>query len=116
MLLKVMVGFAVAGVVFYRRDLGGRRAARRGTGPCGLGSSSPLVAGLYLGCAGRGGVAGPTADGRPQGQVMFKLAGQARWSCPTGLHFLLLILVLVWFLMGRTPVAPAKSAFYAVCG
>jgi TRAP-type uncharacterized transport system fused permease subunit len=48
----------------------------------------------------------PNAKGDPA-------AGDGKEVVPTGLHFLLPILVLVWFLMVERQ-SPAKSAFYAV--
>jgi len=110
MLLKVMVGFAVAGVVFYGViwAVGALRAAAPGLAAWVIFAA---VAGLYLGAL-------AVAARRPDLQMDDPKAKQVKLPVmadvvPTGLHFLLPILVLVWFLMVERQ-SPAKSAFYAV--
>ncbi len=110
MLLKVFVGFAVAGAVFYAViwAVGLLRAAAPGVAPWVL---IGAVGALYLGALG-------VAAKRPElelddpnaQQIKLPVMGQV---VPTGLHFLLPILVLVWYLMVERQ-SPAKSAFYAV--
>jgi len=110
MLLKVMVGFAVAGLVFYGViwAVGALRAAAPGIAAWVIFAA---VAGLYLGAL-------AVAARRPDLQMDDPKAKQVKLPVmadvvPTGLHFLLPILVLVWFLMVERQ-SPAKSAFYAV--
>ncbi|KPQ07933.1 MAG: TRAP-type uncharacterized transport system, fused permease component [Rhodobacteraceae bacterium HLUCCA12] len=110
MFLKAIIGFAVAGVVFY----GAIWAVDM------LRASVPAIAGwviggvvlaLYLGAL-------AIASGKPdlemddpnEKQIKLPVMGEV---VPTGLHFLLPILVLVWYLMVERQ-SPAKSAFYAV--
>ena len=110
MLLKVFAGFVVAGVIFYSIIAG--VGVLRGAAPdlvpvvllAGLGA-------LYL-------AALSVAARRPDlelddpnaKQITLPVMGQV---VPTGLHFLLPILVLIWYLMVERQ-SPAKSAFYAV--
>ena len=110
MLLKVVVGFAVAGVVFYAViwGVGALRDAAPGFAPWVVFGG---VAALYLGAL-------LVASRRPDLELDDPNAKQVRLPVmadvvPTGLHFLLPILVLVWFLMVERQ-SPAKSAFYAV--
>ncbi|WP_322893086.1 MULTISPECIES: TRAP transporter permease [unclassified Yoonia] len=110
MLLKVFVGFAVAGAVFYGAiwavDM--LRSVAPGIAPWVIFGA---VAGLYL-------AALYVASKQPElevddpnaEQVTLPIMGQV---VPTGLHYLLPIIVLVWFLMVERQ-SPAKSAFYAV--
>ncbi|WP_019955486.1 TRAP transporter permease [Yoonia vestfoldensis] len=110
MLLKVFVGFTVAGVVFYGViwAVGVLRSVAPGIAPWVI---FACVAALYVGAL-------YVAAQRPElevddpnaEQVTLPVMGQV---VPTGLHFLLPIIVLVWFLMVERQ-SPAKSAFYAV--
>ncbi|MCC5989091.1 MAG: TRAP transporter permease [Pararhodobacter sp.] len=110
MLLKAFIGFAVAGAVFW--------AVVQGVGvlrEVAPGVSGPLliaaVMALYLGAL-------VVAARRPDLELddphakKIKLP-EMREVFPTGLHFLLPIIILVWFLMVERQ-SPAKSAFYAV--
>jgi len=110
MLLKAFVGFAVAGVVFYGVIAGVQ--ALRATAP---GLAGPIMAlavlALYL-------AALKVAARRPDLALDDPKTKDVRLPkmgdvVPTGLHFLLPILILVWYLMVERQ-SPAKSAFYAV--
>ena len=110
MLLKVFAGFAVAGVVFYGVvwAVGALRGAAPGVAPWVMAAA---VAALYL-------AALRVAARRPELALDDPNAKQVRLPVmgevvPTGLHFLLPILILVWYLMVERQ-SPAKSAFYAV--
>jgi len=110
MLLKVFVGFLIAGVIFYAViwGVGMLRAVAPGLAPWVIFGG---VAALYLGALW-------VASRRPDLELDDPNAEQVRLPVmatvvPTGLHFLLPILVLVWFLMVERQ-SPAKSAFYAV--
>ena len=110
MLLKVFIGFAIAGVVFYAViwAVGGLRAVAPGIAPWVLFAA---IAGIYL-------AALAVAAKRPELEMDDPRAKQVHLPVmgevvPTGLHFLLPIIVLVWFLMVERQ-SPAKSAFYAV--
>lgn len=110
MLLKVFVGFAVAGVVFYALvwGVGALQAVAPGLAPWALAAG---LGALYL-------AALVVAARRPELELDDPNAQQVRLPVmgqvvPTGLHFLLPILVLVWYLMVERQ-SPAKSAFYAV--
>ncbi len=110
MLLKVFVGFVVAGVIFYAViwGVGALRSAAPGF------ASWVILAGvgaLYVGAL-------AVASRHPELEIDDPNAKQVKLPVmgdvvPTGLHFLLPILVLVWFLMVERQ-SPAKSAFYAV--
>ncbi len=110
MLLKVFVGFAIAGVVFYGAiwAVGALRIAAPQMASWVVGA---VVLLLYL-------AALKVAAARPELELddpnaknlTLPVMGQV---VPTGLHFLLPIIVLVWFLMVERQ-SPAKSAFYAV--
>ncbi|MCC6002632.1 MAG: TRAP transporter permease, partial [Pararhodobacter sp.] len=110
MFLKVFIGFAVAGVLFYGAIWA--VGVLRATAPA---ISEPVliavVLALYLGAL-------VVAARRPDLEMdnpkerTFKLPVMNE-VVPTGLHFLLPILILVWFLMVERQ-SPAKSAFYAV--
>jgi TRAP transporter 4TM/12TM fusion protein len=110
MLLKVFVGFAIAGVVFYGvvYSVGLLRgAAPNLAGPV----MAAVVLAIYLGAL-------AIAARRPDLELDDPNAKQIRLPVmaqvvPTGLHFLLPIIVLVWNLMVERQ-SPAKSAFYAV--
>ncbi|SMH30542.1 TRAP transporter permease [Maritimibacter sp. HL-12] len=110
MLLKVFVGFAVAGVVFYAViwAVGALRSVAPEIAPWVLFAA---IAAIYL-------AALAVASKRPELELDDPKAKQVKLPVmgdvvPTGLHFLLPILVLVWFLMVERQ-SPAKSAFYAV--
>lgn len=110
MLLKVFIGFVITGVVFTGVIYGVR----------GLQAIAPtiadpivllIVAAIYLAtlkiAAKRDDL---SAEQTLTGQVKLPTMGEV---FPTGLHYLLPIVVLVWFLMVEMQ-SPAKSAFYAV--
>lgn len=110
MFLKTLVGFVVAGVLFTGAIYGIR----------GLQAIAPTIAGpivllivfsLYI-LAVR--TAAQREDLSPDQTLsdVNKLPTMGQ-VFPTGLHYLLPILVLVWFLMVEMQ-SPAKSAFYAV--
>ena len=110
MLVKVFIGFAVAGAIFYAAiwAVGALRTAAPGIAPWVIFAA---VAALYLGAL-------AVAARRPDLELDDPKAKQVTLPVmadvvPTGLHFLLPILVLVWFLMVERQ-SPAKSAFYAV--
>ena len=110
MLLKALLGFAVTGVLFTGAVYGIR----------GLQAVAPavadpmvllIVAGIYLAML-------KIAAKRDDLSVEQTLKGDVKLPTmgevfPTGLHYLLPIVVLVWFLMVERQ-SPAKSAFYAV--
>lgn len=110
MFLKTLAGFVVTGVIFTGVIYGVR----------GLQAIAPsiadpivlfVVAGIYLATLK---VAASRDDLSPDqtlsDETKLPTMGQV---FPTGLHFLLPIVVLVWFLMVEMQ-SPAKSAFYAV--
>lgn len=110
MLLKVFVGFAVAGAIFYGViwAVGALRSAAPGIAAWVIFAA---VTGLYL-------AALYVASKKPELEVDDPNAKQVKLPVmgevvPTGLHYLLPIIVLVWFLMVERQ-SPAKSAFYAV--
>lgn len=110
MLLKVFVGFAIAGFVFYGvvYGVGVLRVAAPDLAGWVMGAA--LLA-LYLSAL-------TVASKRPDLELDDPNAKQIRLPVmgqvvPTGLHFLLPILVLIWYLMVERQ-SPAKSAFYAV--
>ncbi len=110
MFLKAGIGFVIAGVLFYGA-IAGVNALRSLT----PGAADPVVMlvvlGLYL-------AALWVASGRPDLELdnphekNIKLPVMKE-VVPTGLHFILPILVLVWFLMVERQ-SPAKSAYFAV--
>ena len=110
MFLKIVGGFVAAGVAFYGLVLG--VDLLRGVAP---GLSDPLLVGLvgvvYLAALW---VAARHSDlevDDPQArEIRLPVMKEV---FPTGMHFLLPILVLVWFLMIERQ-SPSKSAFYAV--
>ncbi|ADZ69529.1 TRAP transporter permease [Polymorphum gilvum] len=110
MFLKVAIGFVAAGAVFYGAiwAVGALRAAAPGlAGPV----VAAVLAALYLGAL-------AIAARRPDLELDDPNARQIHLPkmqdvVPAGLHFLLPIVVLVWFLMVERQ-SPAKSAFYAV--
>jgi TRAP transporter 4TM/12TM fusion protein len=110
MFLKIAIGFVVAGALFYGAIAGIR----------GLQSAAPGISGtvimlvlfaIYF-------AALWVASKRPELELDDPHAKDIRLPkmnevFPTGLHFLLPIIVLVWFLMVERQ-SPAKSAFFAV--
>ena len=110
MLLKVAIGFVVAGTAFYAVVAGVgflRDAAPAISGPVIL----IVLAAVYLACL-------QVAAKRPELELDDPNAKEIKLPVmrevfPTGLHFLLPILVLVWFLMVERQ-SPAKSAYFAV--
>ena len=110
MFLKIAIGFVVAGTLFYGAIWGVN--ALRAITP---GMTDPIVLlvvlGLYLGSLW-------VASGRPDLEMDDPNAKEVKLPVmnqvvPTGLHFILPILVLVWFLMVERQ-SPAKSAYFAV--
>ncbi|WP_114964350.1 TRAP transporter permease [Alkalilacustris brevis] len=110
MFLKIFAGFAVAGVVFWGVIAG--VGLLRDVAPA---ISEPVllvvVLALYLAAiwvsAGRDDL---EMDDPKSKDIKLPVMNEV---FPTGLHFLLPILILVWFLMVERQ-SPAKSAFYAV--
>jgi len=110
MFIKSVIGFAVAGVLFYGAIWG--VGVLRATVPAASGwIVGAVVLALYLGALW-------VASGKPElalddpNEKRIKLPVMAE-VVPTGLHFILPIVVLVWYLMVERQ-SPAKSAFYAV--
>ncbi len=110
MFLKIAIGFVVAGALFY-----GAIAGVRGLQAVAPGISGTLIAlvlfAIYV-------AALWVAAKRPELELDDPHAKDIRLPkmnevFPTGLHFLLPIVVLVWFLMVERQ-SPAKSAFFAV--
>ena len=110
MLLKAAIGFVIVGAVFYGvvRGVGFMRA----TIPA---ASAWVMIGavllLYLGAL-KISASKPELELDNPHEKNIRLPVMAE-VVPTGLHFLLPILVLVWYLMIERQ-SPAKSAFYAV--
>ncbi len=110
MLLKSFAGFVIFGAVFY--------AAVAAVGllqSAAPGAAAPVmyavVLGLYLGALW-------VAAKRPDLEMDDPNAKEVRLPVmrevvPTGLHFILPILILIWFLMVERQ-SPARSAFFAV--
>ena len=109
MFLNIGIGFVGAGAVFYGviQGVGALRTAAPGlSGPVLTGA----VAALYLAALW---TASKRADLTPDDPNAKDITLPVmREVFPTGLHYLLPILVLVWFLMVERQ-SPAKSAFYA---
>jgi len=110
MFLKLAIGFVVAGVVFYGVIAG--VGVLRGVAP-GLSDAVMLIGLLALYLA-----ALRVAASRPDLELDDPHAKRIvlpkmNEVFPAGLHFLLPILVLVWFLMVERQ-SPAKSAYFAV--
>lgn len=110
MLLKVFAGFVIAGAVFYAViwGVGALRAAAPLLAPWIVAAVVAAVYLVALGVAARRpdlGLDDPNAQ-----QIRLPIMAQV---VPTGLHFLLPIIVLIWYLMVERQ-SPAKSAFYAV--
>mgnify|MGYP002621410367 CR=1 FL=1 len=110
MFIKAVIGFAVAGVLFYGAIWG--VGILRATVPAASGLIiGVVVLALYLGALW-------VASGKPdleldnphEKQIKLPVMGEV---VPTGLHYILPIIVLVWYLMVERQ-SPAKSAFYAV--
>jgi TRAP transporter 4TM/12TM fusion protein len=110
MFLKALIGFAVAGVLFTGLIYGirGLQTITPGT------SAFIVLFGLLLVYFGALKIASHRSD-LPADQMLradVRLPSMGE-VFPTGLHYLLPIVVLVWFLMVDMQ-SPAKSAFYAV--
>ncbi len=110
MFLKIVAGFVVAGIGFYALVLG--VDLLRGAAP---GVSDPIMIGViglaYLGALM---VAARHEDLEMDDPHAREITLPVMKEVfPTGIHFLLPILVLVWFLMVERQ-SPSKSAFYAV--
>ncbi len=110
MLLKTAIGFVVAGAIFY-----GVIAAIGLLRDVAPGISGPVILlvllGIYLACLW-------VASRRPELELDDPndkkiVLPVMREVVPTGLHFILPIVVLVWFLMVERQ-SPAKSAYFAV--
>ena len=110
MLLKVFVGFAIAGVVFYAViwAVGLLRAAAPGLAPLVMVGA---VFAIYFACL-KVAAKRPDLEADDPNAEQIKLPVMAE-VVPTGLHYILPIVVLVWYLMVERQ-SPAKSAFYAV--
>ncbi len=110
MFLKIFVGFAVAGIAFTALVyvINGLRAAAPGIADPVVMAVMAVVYVLMVRTAAKH----PDLTLDDPNDRTFKLPTVAE-VFPTGLHFLLPILVLVWFLMIEMQ-SPAKSAFYAV--
>ena len=110
MFLKVAIGFVVAGAVFYAAVAGVNALREIAPGISGTVIVLVLLA-MYLACLW-------VASARPNLELDDPRAKDIRLPVmkevfPTGIHFLLPILVLVWFLMIERQ-SPAKSAYFAV--
>ncbi len=110
MFLKIVAGFVLAGIGFYALVLG--VDLLRGAAP---GVSDPIMIGViglaYLGALM---VAARHEDLEMDDPHAREITLPVMKEVfPTGIHFLLPILVLVWFLMVERQ-SPSKSAFYAV--
>jgi len=110
MFLKIFIGFVVAGAAFWGIVQGVnllRAVAPALSGTVLIG----VIVAVYLACivvaARKPDLA---ADDPKAREVQLPVMAQV---VPTGLHFILPIFVLVWFLMIERQ-SPAKSAFYAV--
>ncbi|MBK5927960.1 TRAP transporter permease [Rhodobaculum claviforme] len=110
MMLKAFAGFVIAGAVFWVvvQAVGLLQAAAPGISALVL---TAVVLALYLGALW-------VAAGKPDLEMDNPNSGDIklpvmREVVPTGLHFLLPILILVWFLMVERQ-SPARSAFFAV--
>ena len=110
MFLKVFIGFVVAGAVFSAVVwlVGALRGAAPGMAPWVMVAA---VTGLYLGALWIAAQRTELEMDDPHAKhITLPVMGDV---VPKGLHFLLPILVLVWYLMVERQ-SPAKSAFYAV--
>jgi len=110
MFLKVAIGFVVAGALFYGAIWSVqalRAAAPAIAGPAIL----AVILALYLGALWISARQPDLEMDDPNAKKI--ILPVMKEVVPTGLHFLLPILVLVWFLMVERQ-SPAKSAFYAV--
>lgn len=110
MFLKIFVGFVVSGIAFTALIYGiqGLRAAA----PAIADPIVLAVIGVVYVLAVRTAARHPDLELDDPNSKKFSLPTVAE-VFPTGLHYLLPILVLVWFLMVEMQ-SPAKSAFYAV--
>ncbi len=110
MFLKIAIGFVVAGALFYGAIAGVRGLQAVAPAISGLAIAAVLFV-IYL-------AALWVAAKRPDLELDDPHARTIRLPVmkevfPSGLHFLLPIIVLVWFLMVERQ-SPAKSAFFAV--
>lgn len=110
MFLKIFIGFVVAAIAFTALIYGirGLRAAAPGIADWVVMAAILAVYVLAVRVAARR--PDLALDDPNSPEIKLPTVGQV---FPTGLHFLLPILVLVWFLMVEMQ-SPAKSAFYAV--
>ena len=110
MFLKIFVGFVVTGIAFYAlvQGVGLLRSAAPGlSGPVLI----VAIAAVYTACIA---VAARRPDLEPDDPNAEDIKLPVMKDVvPTGLHYLLPILVLIWFLMIERQ-SPSKSAFYAV--
>ncbi len=110
MFLKIAIGFVVAGAIFYGAIAGIRALQSAAPGISGIVIILVLLA-IYLGALL---VAAKRPDLEPDDPNAEKIVlPKMNEVVPTGLHFLLPIIVLVWYLMVERQ-SPAKSAFFAV--
>lgn len=110
MLLKVSAGVVIAGAAFYAViwGVGALRVAAPLLAPWIV---AAVVAAVYLIALGVAARRPDLAVDNPHAQkITLPIMAQV---VPTGLHFLLPIVVLIWYLMVERQ-SPAKSAFYAV--
>jgi TRAP transporter 4TM/12TM fusion protein len=110
MLGKVGVGFVVAGAVFYGVVLGvnGLRAAAPGISALVI---LAVLAAIYLACLWVSAKQPDLEMDDPNSQDI--TLPKMKDVVPTGLHYLLPIVILVWFLMVERQ-SPSKSAYFAV--
>ena len=110
MFLSIFIGFAVAGAAFTALvwTMGALKAAApEAVGPVAIaGLGAAYLAALYVSAK------RPDLELDDPNSKEIRLPTVAQ-VFPTGIHYLLPILVLVWFLMVERQ-SPAKSAFYAV--
>ncbi len=110
MFLKIFVGFAVSGVAFYGLVQGVgllQSAAPAISGPVLI---AAIVA-AYIACIA---VASSRPDLEPDDPHAKKITLPVMKEVfPTGIHYLLPILLLIWFLMIERQ-SPTKAAFYAI--
>jgi TRAP-type uncharacterized transport system fused permease subunit len=109
MMLSFAIGFAVAGAVFTAIVWLVGASCARGAGASPSAPSAVLLASTSDWCRSPRG--GPTSNWTTRREEI-RLPKVAEVYA-TGLHFILPIFVLVWFLMVERQ-SPAKSAFYAV--
>jgi TRAP transporter 4TM/12TM fusion protein len=106
---SVAVGFVVAAALFYAAIAGAGWLRAAAPGAAGLVMAGVLLA-LYLGALSVAARRPDLALDDPNAEII--TLPKMKAVAPTGYHFLLPIVVLVWFLMVERQ-SPAKSAFYA---